>query len=604
MKKVVFLILCSFIFIYRVDAQYVLPSEQNEYSSFHQMNDMIQIENGFIYVGRNDSSNSGVLLKYDNSGKQVSSTENSHEFLKVIELSDKKIVVLIERGFIIYNESFQVIKELDYVGPASADGIHLVQYYDIQEDSDGFLLVGKNYVKDNHNLKTLKENATLVKYDNSGNLVWEKESSNDFSSYHALDRDSSGNLYVVGTFKDSTKNSSGVLVKFNKNGSILYDKNYDVEVGSLFYDVVVHEDRITVLSQMQIPSGSGDYVVYSGASGVVQFNLVGEKLWSYVSTYGLYGVIPSSLVDLSDGKVFVVGNRSLPLSDKNLPMYFVISKNGEILEYQGYLENNELTETSLYYTTLINVNINGVQTVQLGGQKNGKAWTAFLKNDTNVSNPIFQNATLAVDKIEAPLEAKAGELVKLNFKDGTYKNDFIIRNYYTFDDITELVHYDSSTDTFIMPSYAVNLNYHYIEGSYLINNSIYVMEGSIEGPTFGKVGEVIQLEMDFDETKYEPIVKILNWNTREDVTLHVKYENGTFIMPDHMVDLVYEFKLKENANPSTDNGNDNTSSEEQEEEIENPKTGSIIPFAIYFLGFVGIIILIVLNKKKNYFKKL
>lgn len=126
MKKVVFLILCSFIFIYRVDAQYVLPSEQNEYSSFHQMNDMIQIENGFIYVGRNDSSNSGVLLKYDNSGKQVSSTENSHEFLKVIELSDKKIVVLIERGFIIYNESFQVIKELDYVGPASADGIHHV----------------------------------------------------------------------------------------------------------------------------------------------------------------------------------------------------------------------------------------------------------------------------------------------------------------------------------------------------------------------------------------------------------------------------------------------------------------------------------------------
>ena len=66
-----------------------------------------------------------------------------------------------------------------------------------------------------------KENFSLIKLDNSGNLQWYSRSGFDsFTNMSALIMDSRNNIYVTGWTNRDTKNSDILTAKFDSSGNI------------------------------------------------------------------------------------------------------------------------------------------------------------------------------------------------------------------------------------------------------------------------------------------------------------------------------------------------------------------------------------------------
>lgn len=85
------------------------------------------------------------------------------------------------------------------------------------DSSDNIYVVG-SYL----NSTTSKNAIFLVKYDLNGNLIWQRILTSNSGSYRddpdAIDVDSSGNIYVIGTAQDDNSSSKILVVKWNSSG--------------------------------------------------------------------------------------------------------------------------------------------------------------------------------------------------------------------------------------------------------------------------------------------------------------------------------------------------------------------------------------------------
>ena len=119
------------------------------------------------------------------------------------------------------------------------------------DDNDDIIAVG-SYEKTEDDHVNLVRRALMVKYDKKGNLIFEKDYSLlDNSKYTSILCVEDGYLVVGQSIYQNTKLGSksggAILVKYDKEGHLLWNKNYGSSKSALFQDLIVINQFIYVV---------------------------------------------------------------------------------------------------------------------------------------------------------------------------------------------------------------------------------------------------------------------------------------------------------------------------------------------------------------------
>lgn len=171
------------------------------------------------------------------------------------------------------------------------------------------------------------QNAFIVKYDASGNVLWAKSTTGTSISGNGISIDASGNVYQTGTFRDTTLTigtttlnsvSSGniFVVKYDSNGNVLWAKS--TGGGSAEYSSSITNDingnvYITgYFSGVTINFGTTTLTNYGGWDMfVMKFNSNGDEIWAKSAGGSMFDVGSDISTDDS-GNIYITGYFSSP----------------------------------------------------------------------------------------------------------------------------------------------------------------------------------------------------------------------------------------------------------------------------------------------------
>ena len=198
-------------FSYYMYSLYLKPSKSIYFDS---LNDMEAINKGFIAVGSNNNN------------------ENYYEKAKITKYNSKREKVF-ER---IYNKGYNGV------------------FFGVCSDNDGFIAVG-SYEDNKEELDKSLRSALIVKYDNSGNIVFESRfqvlGNSRFMDVVAVD----DGYLVVGqsVYNDMTlgfsKAGGAYIIKYNNLGEIVWKSNYGDNKNSIYNSLLVLNDYIYVVGR-------------------------------------------------------------------------------------------------------------------------------------------------------------------------------------------------------------------------------------------------------------------------------------------------------------------------------------------------------------------
>ena len=342
-------------------------------SSWDRYQSVTAIPDGIIAVGSSGENSFGtgdladitgkgstdaIIVKYDNNGNVVWKKNfggSSYDFFtSVISVTDGIIVV----GSSHCNPNVQpylcsfgngdwtsvsgkgntdaIIIKYDYNGNVvwkrNFGGSDNDSYSSVTATSDGIIAVGRSGYSSFGNGDWIgitakgslyKEDAIIVKYDNSGNVVWKKNFGGiSDDRYFSITTDSDGIIAVgessfasfdtgdwVGIPKKSGEHAA-IIVKYKNNGEVLWKKNFGGNSGAdTYYSVTTIPDGIIAAGYARNSSfGSGDWEGYTGNGNdeatIVKYDNNGNVVWKK-NFGGISRDTYSSVTTVSDGIVAV-----------------------------------------------------------------------------------------------------------------------------------------------------------------------------------------------------------------------------------------------------------------------------------------------------------
>lgn len=195
-------------------------------------------------------------------------------------------------------KSFEVLYNKGYNGA----------FFDVAVDDDGYVAVGSYEADQNSHNKKLRE-AIIVKYDNNGKILFDK-------SFKALDDSKFVSVYVVedgylvvgqSVYENMTlgfSNKGGAyLIKFDKVGNVVWKSVFGDNKSAIYNDVIQVNDYIYVVGKNSSRVGLVNKYDLKG-------NLVKSSEYKYTDNLGF-----TSLVALPDG--IVVAGAKKYVDDKN-----------------------------------------------------------------------------------------------------------------------------------------------------------------------------------------------------------------------------------------------------------------------------------------------
>ena len=223
----------------------------------------------FRYSKHNDYTNGlekGKLIKYNSSGKVL--FEKMYDkginttFSSIINIDDGYIVVgsgvfskeeeeaEAREAFIIkYDKSGNIIWEKFY---------HVVtntSFNKVIATSNGYVAVGQSIYANMEMGNHTTGGGIIVKYDFDGNELWHNNHGGMKSGNFNDVVEVNGDLYVVG--KDATDSAN--LVKYNSNGEYQWHKNYSYTDSIGFSGIAYLDNNLYVVGSKKIlPEGTGD----------------------------------------------------------------------------------------------------------------------------------------------------------------------------------------------------------------------------------------------------------------------------------------------------------------------------------------------------------
>lgn len=351
MKKKLLLLLLMFIpfFInakeFKLEWQKNIGGSDNDYFK----GAIITKNNEIVVVGYTDSkdiegldTNTGsdaIIVKYDTSGniiwKNTLAGNNSDYFYSVIETLEEEYIVVgssestdIE-GITINGSSDAVIvkysKSGDVIWKKSFGGNGTEKLNSIKLSNTGeFIAVGSYASTDIENFENNgSSDALIIKGDNNGNILW-KSSLGGTLSEEFLDIDITSNeeYIAVGNFysqniDDITKQGTSpimpdcIIVKFDRNGNVLWKKSYGDINYDIYETIVVTSNNeyiaLGYITPLEITNDMKKYGLQDAL--IVKYNSDGEIVFK--NNWGgakIEGYISSALTN--DNKIIAVGESN------------------------------------------------------------------------------------------------------------------------------------------------------------------------------------------------------------------------------------------------------------------------------------------------------
>lgn len=250
------------------------------------------------------------------------------------------IILIIEIGYGVYSKFFKQEKNVYF------DGINAIVNID-----EGYASVGSNNNNDNY-----YERAKFTVY----NLKREKELEKIYnkgynSAFFDLCRAEDGSYVVVGSYevnKDEHEKSirEALIVKYDKDGEIVFDNKYKVLNNSKFTGVVCVDDGYIAVGQSVYENTKVGNEAKGGAI-IVKYNFDGKKIWE--KSYGNSKSAIYNDVILYDGYLYVVGkteNRIGVINKYDLDGNIIASNDYKYTDALGFTGIVELNN-NLYVST-------------------------------------------------------------------------------------------------------------------------------------------------------------------------------------------------------------------------------------------------------------
>ena len=188
----------------------------------------------------------------------------------------------------------------------------------VAESSDGFIAVGSTWETSfgNGDWASVEgkgnRDAIIVKFDTNGNVVWKKNfGGSDDDSFSSVVVSDDSYVVVGGSFRFSMDlkedHGDALIVKYDKNGNVIWEKIFGGRDSDGFSSVVVSDDSYVVVGYSSSGSfGNGDWtgVAKKGniAATMVKFDTNGNVVWK--KNFGGNGYMSFGKV-VTDGANFV-----------------------------------------------------------------------------------------------------------------------------------------------------------------------------------------------------------------------------------------------------------------------------------------------------------
>lgn len=210
-----------------------------------------------------------------------------------------------------------------------------------QKMDDGYVVVGQSYSKLDNLQYYGKMDGFIIKYDNSWNMEWINNfGGNDLEYFYNVYVTKENEYYVIGTTHSSNLsefasngNSNGLIVKFDKNGNILWNDFLEGNYSDSFESAVLTDDGgIIVVGHTYsdnidwIENNFGDY---RRLSFIIKYDKNGNIEWknSYDGKSSIYFY---DIVSLSDGGYLISGTINENGVGSTNALLFKLDSNGNV----------------------------------------------------------------------------------------------------------------------------------------------------------------------------------------------------------------------------------------------------------------------------------
>ena len=371
-KKLLTIIILSIIFFspFKINAdefivKWMKTFGGNEYDIFYDV--ALTEENEIIAIGGYESTNiddfpnvgfrNAMIIKYDVDGnalwKKSWGGNDSDVFYQIILTKDGFVVVgsftstnidgMENKGcsdaiIIKYDKDGNLLWQKNWGGTGNDEFTNL-----IQTEDENFYVVGKSTSTDIDGIENKgSEDAVIVKYDKNGNLIWQKNwGGNDNDKFDNLIVTDDG-VVVIGDCSslnierlENKGSIDAVIVKYDKNGNLIWQKNWGGDGNDMFNGIV--------------QTKSGNYVVVGENNSfiegltnmidldamIIEFDKNGNLIWQ--KSWG--GNAEDELVDIlskDDGFISLGITMSRDIEglnvQKNVPSIIMVkfNENGEV----------------------------------------------------------------------------------------------------------------------------------------------------------------------------------------------------------------------------------------------------------------------------------
>ncbi|MDM8534338.1 hypothetical protein QUF55_06490 [Clostridiaceae bacterium HSG29] len=271
-------------------------------------------------TGLNKDGNDGIIVKYDTSGNIIWNKNfggtNGNAFYSVTEVSDGYVVVGNGAIIIKYDTSGNIIWNKIFGGSNGGSSFHSVT-----EVFDGYLAVGYSASTDGDltGLNKGRTDGIIVKYDTNGNIIWKKNFGGSSIDYFESVTEVSDGYIAVGHSMSSDRDlawlneggSDGVIVKYDTSGNIMWNKNFGGSLDDYFESVIEVSDGYIVTGKSMSINGYLTGINNKGYHDgiIVKYDTLGNIVWNK-NFGGSYVDYFNSVIEVSDGYLAVGYSQS------------------------------------------------------------------------------------------------------------------------------------------------------------------------------------------------------------------------------------------------------------------------------------------------------